>query len=224
MINFFKKDNTEKNFGADNISHDKKFIFIHIPKNAGTSVGNDFNIETSYHNTAQEYINLLGKKKYNNMFSFAFVRNPFSRFLSLYNYARLEESYYHSSINPEKAIYGKHLDYDLLKNATIAEAADLLKENKLTHNPPHIQWLPQNFWLKNKEGELDVKYLGRFEDLDFHLRNINKIIGISHTDKIQHINNSTKENIHYSKLINGNTRKILENYYSEDLNLFNYSF
>ena len=224
LINLFKKEKKKKNYGADNISYSHNYIFIHIPKNAGTSVSNNFNMQTSYHNTVREYIELIGEKKYSDMFSFAFVRNPFSRFLSLYNYARLEESYYHSSINPEKAIYGKHLDYDLLKNATMEEAANLLKEGKLTHNPPHIQWLPQSFWLKNKEGELDIKYLGRFEDLNFHLRNLYKIIGISHTNKIQHINNSKKKSVHYSKLIDGTTQKILEDYYSEDLNLFNYSF
>jgi len=213
-----------KTLGADNISYKNNFIFIHIPKNAGTSVSKGLNINISHHNTVQEYVSLLGEKKYNNMFSFAFVRNPFSRFISLYNYARLEESYYHSSINPDKAIYGKHMDYELLKNASIEEAANYLIEGKLVHNPPHKQWLPQNFWLKGVDGGLNVKYLGRFEDLNFHLRNIYEIIGIPFTEKLERINTSTESNIPYSNLINARTRSILEDFYKEDLETFNYNF
>lgn len=221
---FFKKPEVKKKFKADNISYAHDFIFVHIPKNAGTSLSNALNIEVSHHNTVKEYIDLLGAEHYKNMFSFAFVRNPFSRFISLYNYARLDESYYHSSINPEKAIYGKHMDYDLLKGATIEEAANYLKEGRLVHNPPHIQWFPQSFWLKNENGNLDIKYLGRFEDLDFHLRNICNIIDIPFIPNLQRINVATKSDTLYSKLLNHNTRKILEEYYKEDLELFNYSF
>jgi hypothetical protein len=35
---------------------------------------------------------------YLNLYSFAFVRNPWDRFLSLYLYARLKQSYHHSSL------------------------------------------------------------------------------------------------------------------------------
>lgn len=217
-----KKESVRKEF--DNISNDLNYIFIHIPKNAGTAISKSLQIETSRHYTVKEYIDMLGEKKYNSMYSFAFIRNPFSRFVSLYNYARMEESYYHSSINPDKAIYGKHMDYDTLKNASLEAAATLLVEGKLLHNPPHNQWKPQATWLKDHQGELNVKYLGRFEDIALHARNIHKNIGTITSPHVPKINTSSIGSDDYRKIINSNTRSMLESYYQEDLDTFNYDF
>lgn len=223
-FNLFKTTRDQRFFNSDNISYSDNFVFIHIPKNAGTAVSKSFGIKKSKHNTVKEYINVLGEKQYDKMLSFAFVRNPFSRFISLYNYARMEESYYHSAINPEKAIYGKHMDYELLKDASIDEAAQLLKQGKLIHNPPHTQWNSQCFWLKDHKEKLHVKYFARFEDIEFHLRNINNLIGASTLSKLDKINASSKSSLDYKKLLSLDTRKILEEYYREDLETFNYDF
>lgn len=223
-FNFFNKKNQIKHFKSDNISYSNNFIFIHVPKNAGTSVSKGFGLETSYHITVKEYINALGKDTYEDMLSFAFVRNPFSRFLSLYNYARMDESYYHSAIHPEKAIYGKHMDYDILKPASIEEAAILLKEGKLVHNPPHTQWNPQCFWLKDQENNLNVKYLGRFEDVDFHLRNLTQLLGVKLKGNLSKTNVSSQTSNNYKNIISQETRAILEEYYKEDFEAFNYDF
>jgi len=224
MNNFFNKIARQQFFNSDNISYSDNFVFIHIPKNAGTAVSKSFGIETSKHNTVKEYINVLGEKQYDQMLSFAFVRNPFSRFISLYNYARMEESYYHSAIHPEKAIYGKHMDYEILKDASIDEAAQLLKKGKLIHNPPHIQWNAQCFWLKDNNEKLRVKYFARFEDIEFHLRNLSNLIGASTLNKLHKINASSKLTLDYKKLISFDTRTLLEEHYKEDLETFNYDF
>ena len=220
----FYKGKKNQPLDFDNISFKKGFVFVHIPKNAGTSICMNLGIRNSRHYTVNEYISMLGEPEYKNLFSFAFVRNPFSRFLSLYNYARMEESYYHSSINPDKAIYGKHMDYDTLINVNVEEAAQLLVEGKLVHNPPHNQWEPQVKWLKDTNGNLKVKYIGRFEDIALHMRNIHKLIGTDQSFNLQKINSSSKVNNDYRKLISSNTRSILETYYKEDLETFNYDF
>lgn len=208
----------------NNISFDKKFIFIHIPKNAGTSIYRSLDLKKSSHKTVNEYIKILGVAKYESMFSFAFVRNPFSRFISLYNYAKMEISHYHNNIEPEKSIYGPHLDFKLLKNASIEEAAILLREGKLIHNPPHNQWMPQTYWLKDSNEEINVKYLGRVEDLSFNMRNIFSITRIQSEFPVNRINTSSVEKLNYKSLITKDTRDILEEVYSDDLNMFNYQF
>lgn len=224
MNSFFKKQTQKRYFNSDNISYTNNFVFIHIPKNAGTAVSESLRIETSKHNTVKEYINVLGEKRYDNMLSFAFVRNPFSRFISLYNYARMKESYYHSAIHPEKAIYGKHMDYDILKDASIDEAAQLLKVGQLVHNPPHTQWKPQCFWLKDNTETLNVKYLGRFEDIEFHLKNLSDLLGATTKKELDKVNASSKSSLDYKKIIGTETRYILEDFYKEDLETFNYDF
>ena len=224
MFNIFKKTALQKHFKSDNVSYDNNFVFIHVPKNAGTAVSSSLNINTSKHNTVEEYIATLGKDIYGDMLSFAFVRNPFSRFLSLYNYARMEESYYHSAVNPENAIYGKHMDYEILKNTSIEEAAILLQKGKLVHNPPHRQWNEQCFWLKDQNDQLNVKYLGRFEDIEFHLRNLTQLLGIKQIKNLPKINRSSYIKSDYKQIIGHETRAILENFYKEDLETFNYNF
>ena len=97
------------------ISHQHKFIFIHIPKCAGTSIekhlrkftrlklmdpkilNNQEVIEKNLtrtgsihalerHLSALEIRNLVGSKRFKEYFKFSFVRNPFSRLVSFYNF------------------------------------------------------------------------------------------------------------------------------------------
>jgi hypothetical protein len=72
------------------ISFNKKLIFIHIPKCGGTSMEkfildniDDKSIETKHFNID------MYKSTYQNInsyFKFCIIRNPYDRFLSLYNY------------------------------------------------------------------------------------------------------------------------------------------
>ncbi|MCT8340058.1 sulfotransferase family protein [Flavobacteriaceae bacterium TK19130] len=219
----FKKKQVPE-FDFDNISKDSNYVFVHVPKNAGTTISQLLGIDVSRHYTVSEYKAMLGRKQYEALFSFAIVRNPFSRFLSLYNYARMDESYYHSAIKPEKAIYGKHMDYDTLQHASIAEAALLLKEGKLVHNPPHNQWKPQTFWLKNDVGKLDLDFIGRFETLEEDVKQIVEKLGIRPVNALKKTNASKKKGSSYREVIDDNTRKILEEYYASDLETFGYEF
>lgn len=224
MRGLFSKYRQKPDFDFDNISRERNFVFIHVPKNAGTSICKLLNLNLSRHYTLREYKQILGSKQYHAFYSFAVVRNPFSRFLSLYNYARLEESYYHSAINPERAIYGKHMDYDLLKEASVAEAAEYLKEGLLVHNPPHRQWNAQCFWLKDEDQKVDVDFIARFENIQDDIKEIMSAIGLQEKTDLPIINTSKSGSLHYRDVIDNETRKILEAYYAEDLQRFNYEF
>lgn len=217
---FFVKSKQKE---IDNINGVEKFIFVHIPKNAGTSVYSALGMQKSFHFTLNEYQQIL-RRNYSKYFTFCFVRNPFERFVSLYNYARMEESYYHSSINPEKAKFGKHQDYDLLKNASIDEAVDYLMEGKLKSWDGGKQWLPQYKWIVNDENEITVDYIGRLENIILDFRNLSSILKLNLDIAVKHLNKSSSERINYRKLISNQARAKLEEYYKIDLQLFGYSF
>jgi len=88
------------------INHKRKFIFIHLPKCAGTSIKRalypycdeydqffgghpdapEGNNEISKHSTAMEIKSFATEKRWNNYFTFTFVRNPIDRITSLYNW------------------------------------------------------------------------------------------------------------------------------------------
>lgn len=95
------------------ISNTKNYIFIHIPKCAGTSVTRSLaphcgwkdqilgstefgaGIESAYkkkfglekHSTVRDVISTIGEEVWSEYFTFTFVRNPFSRIVSWYTYA-----------------------------------------------------------------------------------------------------------------------------------------
>ena len=94
------------------ISNKRKFIFVHIYKNAGSSMTNAlmpyasnkwqrmtshvlkrFNISLQFdpqpfpsHIKASELINAMGKEAFETFFSFAIIRNPWDWQVSLYKY------------------------------------------------------------------------------------------------------------------------------------------
>lgn len=74
------------------ICHKRKLIFVHIPKNAGTSIHSLFNTNpkdylpdqkwTEYKNHFREY--------WENYTRFSIVREPISRFISIYKYCKMQ--------------------------------------------------------------------------------------------------------------------------------------
>lgn len=206
-----------------NINYTGKFIFVHIPKNAGTSVYKALGFGNSYHTQAKEYKQSMGDV-YNDFFSFCFVRNPFDRFVSTYNYARLDESYYHSSINPGKTIFGKHLDYDILKQATLEQAVDLLIEEKLVHDKTWNHWKPQTEWILDDQENVIIDYIGRVEDIRIDFQNISSILALPAGNHLSVLNASQQKKEDYRQLIHPAMREKLAWYYRKDIELLGYSF
>lgn len=100
------------------INHSYSFVFVHIPKAAGTSITNLLSGYTKYcdlelggtqfgekiaphyrrrfglrkHSTAIELRSVIGQQKWDEMFKFAFCRNPYDRCYSAFNFLRKWES------------------------------------------------------------------------------------------------------------------------------------
>ncbi|QEC69079.1 sulfotransferase family protein [Panacibacter ginsenosidivorans] len=212
-----------KAYVAGNINYDHHYIFIHIPKNAGTSVYKALSFSNSTHAEAKQYKQMLGKS-YEDFFSFCFVRNPFDRFISTYNYARLEESYYHSSIDPSKTKFGKHLDYDILKDASLEEAVDLLLEGKLIHDKAWNHWKPQVQWILDEDEKVIVDYIGRLENIQTDFSYICNKLQLPVHNSLPALNVSEAKKKDYRDLINPGMRAKLEHYYRKDLEILEYEF
>lgn len=198
--------------------YSERILFIHIPKNAGTSICHSFNIENPTHITSKEIIKCYGSNHFNKHFTFAIIRNPLDRFLSLYNYSRMDRSYYHNNLIPEKSKFGKHLDYEILKNSTISEAINLLLEGKLMHDHAWNHWMPQHKWVCNDKGEILVDRVYRLGELEYLIKDL-KNIGINF-NSFPKLNTSqtSKFKIHLSAL---DEEKLIDFYY-QDFQIFNF--
>lgn len=71
-------------------------IFIHIPKNAGTSISKALYGLDPWHWTASDLYR-INRAKYQAYFKFALVRNPFDRLFSAYRYAAHDSNRFESS-------------------------------------------------------------------------------------------------------------------------------
>jgi len=218
-----KGRNPSQNNIAGNINYESNYIFIHIPKNAGTSVYKALGFANSTHAQAKQYRQMLGKN-YDHFFSFCFVRNPFDRFISIYNYARLEESYYHSAADPGKTKFGKHLDYDILKNASLEDAVDLLLDGKLVHDKAWNHWRPQVEWILDENENPIVNYVGRIENIQADFQKICTKLQLSVSADLPLLNVSEATKKDYRYLLNSGMREKLECYYKKDLEILGYSF
>ena len=150
------------------VSDSHKFIFVHIPKNAGTSIElalKDYctaesllRPDTNPHETAVEARVRIGKEKFDEYFKFAVCRNPYDRELSYFFYAN--QSWFFSVIHAKAKKYGKLVELDTKSdhsNAFAKRTATLQQH----HLPASVMgtyqtWLTRVFkeWAR---GELDLE-------------------------------------------------------------------
>jgi len=170
-----------------------KAIFIHIPKNAGTSIeeyfGNEsFRIQPSKHADVHE-IKKKFKNSYNNYKKFTIIRNPYDKMVSWYFY----------------------LKRNLGENYNIVEFNEWIKEpSSFWHANDPISYLkPQCDWID------DTVEIIKFE-------NINKELNSFFNKKIDlPITNKSNRN-HYLEYYNNNSLDIIYNKYKKDFKKFNY--
>ncbi len=182
------------------ISHQHKCIFIHIPKTAGQSIEHVFlhllglKWETRAplllrhndrpelgppslaHLKADEYVHLryLSQDLFDQYFKFAFVRNPWSRLVSIYKYLGFSDK-----VDFKSFLFGD------------------FKDNIFSEK----HWLvrPQTDFIYSENGSLLIDYVGRFENLQEDFDLIAKKIGMP-SSELPHINDSKPSNTpHRSK-------------------------
>ncbi len=174
------------------ISHHHKCIFIHIPKTAGQSVEHCFihalgltwdtraplllrhNDRTELGPPSLAHLKYAEYSKYKYIteeqlqtyFKFAFVRNPWSRLISIYKYMG----------------HSKKMDFKsfLMKSF----------KNELWNNR---YWFvcPQSEYVCDENGELILDFVGRFENLQDDFNYICTKIGLQETE-LPHVNKSEK--------------------------------
>ena len=172
------------------ICHHYKCVFIHIPKCGGQSIAHVFLnaldldwttrapllIRTNNrpelgpprlaHLKATEYVEYkyLTQEMFDGYFKFAFVRNPWSRVVSLYKYYG----------------FSQKLEF---KSFLLGVFKDKLLDEK--------RWFvgPQSDFVCSADDTLMVDYIGRMENIQEDFRYVCKEIGLPSTD-VPHVNKS----------------------------------
>lgn len=130
-------------------------LFIHIPKAAGTSIATEIYGSRVGHTKLQALIDWYGRAKFESQPSFSVVRNPYTRVLSAYLFARAGGTKHGAVRNPAR--YRKN-EFKCFKSFV----CDWLAHGPLIEKD--IIFQPQAFFLQSKEG-VSPTFVGRVEEL-----------------------------------------------------------
>lgn len=192
------------------INHEKKLIFVHIPKNAGTSIIEAMGIENIFMDKTIEEYKEHYKDYWNEYTKFTTVRDPIDRFISAYKFARMKESGWFS-VTGEEGLE-KHEHYELCNSMDINEYVSHIYENPKKFN----RWIaPQTFIISNKNNEIEIDYFVRYENLLEDL----KQIGIESIKKLNFSKIDDESLIHLTK----KSKNMLYDIYDVDYQNFSYT-
>jgi hypothetical protein len=197
------------------ISHKNKIIFIHIPKNAGTSIveSKELEFSTVGHQCFSHYKDRY-PVQWENYTKACIVRNPWDRFVSCYEYARMTKSYWHSNEGYTSSEFGPHPDYKKVKNLCFEDFTRKFFNKEL--NLSHPCWAPQKNWVFSEE-KLMVDEVFRLESIEGNKR-FKEIFGV-----IEKLNQS-KRSEYRSYYKTKESIDIIAEAYRDDIEFLNYSF
>ena len=163
---------------------DRNYVFIHIPRCAGTSMERVLGVEEKTGHgkiqTFYEYLTYLqvGLPKFEDIFKFAFVRNPYDRFVS---------GYFAQGYKPE-------------------DINDFILKGDWMDN---IYFQPQwRFLCLTGSGNL-MDFTGKYENLEDDWYTVCKMLDIN--EKLPHINKSRNHGIKYTQEARDMLRNVYSN-------------
>lgn len=179
------------------------FVFIHINKTAGSSVGRALGLRFE-HQTAQEKRAALGPARWDNRFAFTFVRNPWDRVVSLYHY-RIKTN--------TTGLRDQPIDFTTWVRLTFRD------QDPAYYNSPKML-MPQWEWIADAEGNSLVDFIGRFENLEYDFRVV--CARIQRQATLPHLKKSNRGD--YRQYYDDASIEIVRDWFGVDVERFDYEF
>lgn len=179
------------------------FFFIHIAKNGGRSIETALKIPFM-HEMALEKIERLGRREWERRFTFTVVRNPWDKVVSHFHFLSQTKTG-NFALKPIEFKKWVNLAFD--------------KQDPFYQDDPKI-FMCQSDWVSDHDGKILLDYICRFENLQDDFSHVCKVLGKK--AELPHINASKHKN--YRDYYDEESRKIVANWYSKDIQNFNYHF
>jgi len=208
------------------VSHQHRFLFIHVPKTAGTSIEHALQplsdtpdqrrasrtlsrlgVPVAWrpirwrngrkHTTALEMRHLFTRRVFDKYFKFAFVRNPWDYMVSYYHFLSTNPEHHRFAEIRKLESFSDYLKYEMRRGE-----------------------VSQSRILCDEAGNLLVDYIGRFETLEEDFLRICSLLGIS--ARLEHLNRS--EHGDYRSYYDDETARWVAEYCAEDILRFGYEF
>lgn len=207
------------------INHKHKFIFLHIPKTGGTSIGRALQracgIEEKYESFYIHYDDLTEDmlKEY---FVFTFVRNPWDRLVSNYRFQKnineniSFDNFQENVLKSFENTYNTTLNKRDLSNLSFKEISN--QHGELIHATSQIDFLKGKL-SHNIDTTPYIDFIGKYENINEDFKFILDKLGLK--ANLTYNNRTNYKNIHYSWYFkNKNFSQDILN----DAEYFNYKF
>jgi len=185
-------------------------LFIRIPKTASVSIHVVPGIDAYHkvvsgigHNTAEQLKEFLGEDLYNSRFTFAIARNPYDRLVSAYHYFVQKAARKWSKALAKEFPTFKSFCYQF---------------NREKYEGERQQFRLQKEFVVDKNDEVIVDYIGRFESLHQSWEVIKKRLNLS--DSLDHLNKSKHKA--WQSYYDEKCQDIVYRSYKEDFEFFGY--
>jgi len=189
-----------------------KCIFFHIPKAAGTSVSLSlFGYQVGHLSFDQMYYS--NPKKASEYFKFTFVRNPWSRLVSAYQFLSA------GGMNPTDKIWAEN---NLIKNEGFNEF--VLRWVNDENINSYIHFIPQYKFITDRNGVIRADFVGKTENFQKDFEIISSEIGMKSTLLHSNKSNNSLNNKSYTAFYDNVSKEIVASVYQRDIELFGYKF
>lgn len=198
------------------ICHEKKCIFIHIPKTAGTSIEqflkdngkNSIEYLGVRNNRSLHHLTAFELKKelpfyFNKYYKFSIIRNPYDRLLSEYYWTKIPKVGFKSNQS---------------KDDFLTYVSNVVKHKLYFDNIYNDHFIPQYLFIYNNKKKILVNQLFKYEDLDWVINYLKKKLNIN--CNLPHLNKSVKDidKIDWTE----KEKERIYNIYKNDFIIFNY--
>ncbi|MEA3360154.1 MAG: sulfotransferase family 2 domain-containing protein [Thermodesulfobacteriota bacterium] len=209
-----------------------KFLFVHIAKTGGTSIrsamerykwSDPYRIplflasrlsSITNHRIACKFprhakiiaaYEMLPKELFDELFKFAFVRNPWDLQVSSYHHILRERPHLLTGIDDFEAFLRWKLGPNRAYHYIVDTSIEL-----------------QSDYVVDLNGNIIVNYIGRYEKLEENFKEVCNKVGIT-PQKLPH-KRQAEDRTSYKKYYNDETARLIAEYFKRDIEMFGYSF
>lgn len=215
-----------KNRGIASI--EKRFIFFYIPKVASTSIKKalakalfDKNINARVHTFWFDEVIDVKKGEYPDYFKFTFVRNPWDRIVSCYSDKILHEDVtnykYKNGVFRRYVRKYKHLFYRGMPFEEFVRVISRIPDERADRH-----FRSQRSFIIDENDNILVDFIGKFEALSGDLAVLCEKTGLENMHFFHE--NKSKRGKDYRDLYTEETKRLIEERYKDDIELFHYRF
>lgn len=194
-----------------------KAFFFHIPKTGGvsivSSIDKECDLESPGHISFDYALKKYGSDFMNSCFKFAFVRNPFDRFVSAYHYLIQQDE------NHKYWKYDKKISNEIKNINDFCSFCNVFEDKKDINRYHHFKTINS---LICKDDKIMVDFIGRYETFNQSFLELTKKLHIQNV-VLEKKNSSLHDPWQKYYANNEKGVNLVRNFYKKDFDIFNYS-